>query len=262
MAQTYCYRIRGIEPAADPAWIAARPDVRRMFWRWVVEEGLAEKHAELDKGIDRHGEPLRELASTSKAVRRSESGEADPEAPPLQPGRHKSRTRALLSGRAFADHAEFHWRFDPVSGVRWGRILGHHRDKGRDVIGLSPGGIENVRLRCWRRWAKWKQEQARDAARERVDAAQTQAGPNRRRRPRQRRTARTTRQAPGGGGEAGGPVLAVRTATGPSGWVTRRAMVRVERPAKRAKPETKPGRRETIAQSAADWLMDFLEGWD
>ena len=77
-------------------------------------------------------------------------GPADPDAPPLTPAYGLSRTRSLFTGRAMPGHAEFFWRFDPVTGKPWGRILRYHADGAgrlpvRDVIGLSPASLAWVR---------------------------------------------------------------------------------------------------------------------
>src|SRR3954467_10100153 len=138
------FRIHGIAPVNDPAWKAAPEKLRRAFWAEVVKLGREAKDKELAVGMDRFGNPLAPLAPSTVAPRKSAMGPADPGAPPLIPAHGLSRSRALLAGKAFKDHALFYWRYDQVTRKHWGRILGYHRaGKGhlpaRDVIGLSPG---------------------------------------------------------------------------------------------------------------------------
>lgn len=125
----------------------------------MVEFGIREKVKDLRAGLDKNGEPLRAIAPKTRKYRRSAmtpSGKGDPDAPPLIPGWMKSRTISLLAGRAFADHAEFYWRYDAWTGDTWGKILAIQAARGRDVIGLSPMATERVRVAAWRRWAAWK----------------------------------------------------------------------------------------------------------
>jgi hypothetical protein len=154
---SYAFRVEGIEPARSPAWKTAGESVRRAFWRAVVGYTLAAKDLSLARGEDRAGAELTPIAASTRKRRRSALGPADPDAPPLTPARAKSRTRALLAGRAFADHAEFFWRKDPITGKSWGVILGYHRKGGehlpvRDVIGLAPEDLAKVRKQARRWW--------------------------------------------------------------------------------------------------------------
>lgn len=162
MAASYAFAIEGIEPLDIDLYGEA---ARRQFWRKVVEIGLAVKDAELAAGKDRFGFKLRQISKWTRAHRRSWTGHADPSAPPLTPAYGESRTRALLDGRAFRDKAQFFWRADPVSGGHWGRILGYHRVGAknhwaksgrlpvRDVIGISPKDLGDVKKKVWAWWA-------------------------------------------------------------------------------------------------------------
>lgn len=130
-----------------------------MYYQWVVEIGLRVKDRELAQGLDRHGKPLRPVSARTRKHRRSAmtpDGRGDPSAPALMPARALSRTRSLLAGRATEDAAVFYWRFDPLSGDSWGKILAIHRRKGRDVIGLSDKGVARVRQLAWERWRAYK----------------------------------------------------------------------------------------------------------
>lgn len=150
------YKLRGLEP---PDLRAHPEDVRKQFWVWVVEFGIAAKVADIKAGLDKDGKPLRPITAKTRKYRRSAmtpSGKGDPNAPPLIPGHMKSRTISLLAGRAFSTHAEFHWRFDAWTGNEWGAILAIQARKGRDVIGLSKESTAKVKSRAWRRWADWK----------------------------------------------------------------------------------------------------------
>lgn len=140
-----------VEPSHDPEWRRAPNSVKREFHKQLVQHILAYKDDELAAGLDRYGVPMVALSRYTIEHRRSAMGPADPHAPPLQPAHSLSRTRSLLDGRAMADHAQFYWRTDPVSGGPWGRILGYHRAGGgrlpsRDVIGLSPQSLASVRM--------------------------------------------------------------------------------------------------------------------
>lgn len=158
---SYAFRIEGIEPRHDPDWQSAPEGLRRAFWRYVVKLGLEAKDRELAAGLDCHGDPLRPIAASTRARRRSAMGPADPNAPPLTPAYGLSRTRSLLRGRAHDGYAEFYWAYDPHTGRSWGRILGYHRaGKGplpvRDVIGISPASKSWVKARAWQAWSRIK----------------------------------------------------------------------------------------------------------
>lgn len=155
MAKSYAFRIEKVEP---PGY-AARPDLHAEFWRAVVAIALTVKDRELAEGLDAFGNPLKPIAPSTRAHRHSAMGPADPNAPPLTPAYGRSRTRSLLTGRAHAreHYALFFWKSDPVSGKHWGEVLGYHRaGKGRlpvrDVIGLSPEGLQEVRRKAQAWW--------------------------------------------------------------------------------------------------------------
>src|SRR6185437_1836711 len=146
------FKIRGIEPPD----LGSERAIRLMFWGWAVDEGLRVKDAELARGLDKDGAPLRPISPATRKHRRAAmtaSGKGDPSAPPLMPAYQLSRTRSLLAGRPLPTHADFYWRFDPFTGDSWGVILAIHAKAGRDVIGLSPKGVAKVKARCWARWA-------------------------------------------------------------------------------------------------------------
>jgi hypothetical protein len=148
------YRIRGIEPAD----LGRFPDsVKLAFWKWVVEFGLQAKDRDLAKGLDKDGQPLRGLTAASIRRRKSEVGPTDKYAPPLQPSHARSRVRSLLTGRAHTNSAEFWWKFDPVTGRSFARVLQGQRDRyGRDVFGLSPMATAWVKAQALKKWERWK----------------------------------------------------------------------------------------------------------
>jgi hypothetical protein len=160
------YTISQLDP---PDFTRFGGDDRTRFYGWVVEIGLREKDRELAKGLDRDGEELRDIKPETRKHRRSamtKSGKGDPKAPPLIPGWKLSRVRSLLTGKAFPDRAEFWWGFDAHTGASFARILEAQKDQGRDVFGLSPGGLLRVRAQSWARWDKFRKgihpERARD----------------------------------------------------------------------------------------------------
>lgn len=163
--QSYAFRIAGLEPTSDPAWHVAGDAAHRAFWKAVVGFVLVEKDSELAGGYDRFGRRMKRIReSTRKKGRwRSHTGEGDPNAAPLDPARALSRTRSLFTGRAHADHAEFFWKFDEVSGKPWGVVLGYHRAGNpsrnlpvRDVIGLSPVSLRRVKAKADEWWANYR----------------------------------------------------------------------------------------------------------
>lgn len=158
MALENGFVIEGIEPLDIDLY---GEHARREFWRAVVLIGLKVKDAELAKGRDRFGKPLTKIAPSTRKYRKSWTGQADPNAPPLTPAYSGSRTRALLDGRATRSRAEFFWRRDPVTGRPWSRILNfHRRGRGnlpvRDVIGISPASLKQVKAEALAAWSKIK----------------------------------------------------------------------------------------------------------
>jgi hypothetical protein len=138
---SYAFTLAGIEPK-DNTFKDAGEDVHRSFWQFVVQVGIEVKIRSLLQGLGADGTTLRRLAPYAIKHRKSAMGPAEPDAPPLIPAGELSRTIALLTGRAFADRAEWFWRTDPITGLPWGRVLHWHRIGAgrlpvRDVIGLS-----------------------------------------------------------------------------------------------------------------------------
>jgi hypothetical protein len=181
MSQSYSFTITGIEP--PDFWHYPEP-VRRKFWKAVVNLGLTAKDSELAAGLDRFGQPLHPIAESTRKHRRSFTGFADPSAPPLIPAYAESRTRILLTGRALKDRAQFFWRANPVGGGSWGRILGYHRKGGkrlpvRDVIGLAPEAVNQVRVDAWKEWEAIKKGAEASAVKPRPGRIEVPQAPTR-----------------------------------------------------------------------------------
>jgi hypothetical protein len=153
-------KITGIAP---PGLSGLPQPMRQQFWQIVAPIALKVKDNELAAGLDAHGDPLRPISPRTRKYRRSAmtpSGKGDPSAPPLMPARQKSRTRALLAARALPTHVELYWRFDPFTGDQWARILTFQRQHGRDVFGVSPDGMRQIRDKAWAEWEAWKKRGA------------------------------------------------------------------------------------------------------
>lgn len=151
------YSIRGGEP---PDLRRQSESVRLMYWGWVMELALKAKDRDLARGLDKDGKPLRRISAATRRHRHSEmtpTGKGDPTAPPLEPGRRLSRVRSLLTGRAFADRAEFWWKFDPFTGESFAKILEYQKEEGRDVFGLSPRALKRVVSQAWEKYRRWEQ---------------------------------------------------------------------------------------------------------
>jgi hypothetical protein len=149
------YTIKGIAPPD----LKDRPEFAPTFWGWVVALGLKAKDRDLSMGLDKDGKPLRAITAETRRHRRSAmtpTGKGDPSAPPLMPGRQLSRTRSLLTGRAYLDRAEFWWRFDAWTGDSWARVLDAQKRRGRDVFGLSPQAQKRVQAQAWQLWGRLK----------------------------------------------------------------------------------------------------------
>lgn len=164
------FTVEDISPIRDPFWPLAGEAVHRDFWRAVVAFTLEVKDRSLAKGLDRYGKPLTPITAYTKAHRKSEMGQADPNAPPLTPAYGLSRTRAFLTGRAYATHAQFFW----TQG--WGKILAFHRRGAfnrrsgrrlpkRDVIGLSYKDLVKVQTLALGWWENWKKNRIQAPAR-------------------------------------------------------------------------------------------------
>jgi hypothetical protein len=149
------FKIRGIAPSD----LKDHPDpVRLMYWSWVSELGLAAKDRELSQGLDATGDPLRPITPATRKHRHSAmtpDGKGDPNAPPLMPGRALSRTRSLLASRSLTTHAEFYWRYYPWTGDTWAKVLTYHKNRGRDVFGMSDDAVRIVRQKALARWRAW-----------------------------------------------------------------------------------------------------------
>jgi len=152
------FTLRGLLPPA----LRGEPDtVKIQFYSYVLQVTLKEKDRELAEGKDKDGKPLRPISPRTRKYRRSAmtpSGKGDPSAPPLMPGRALSRTRSLLTGRAFPDRCEIWWSYDPLTYDSWARILEYQRDRwpGRDVFGLSQDALARVTARSWKAFARWQ----------------------------------------------------------------------------------------------------------
>jgi len=151
------FDVAGLAPGRDWAWLMAGEAVHREFWREVVRLGKLAKGRELKAGIDRYGRAFAPLKPYTIEHRKSDMGEADPNAPPLIPAHGLSRTNAYFDGRAFPDRAEFFWRND------WGKILHFHRIGAgrlpvRDTIGLAPGSLAFIRAQMAKWWAAKRRE--------------------------------------------------------------------------------------------------------
>jgi hypothetical protein len=171
------YSIWGMEP---PGFERFPSDVKLMFYGWVLELGLRAKDRDLAKGLDKDGVPFKAIHEETRKHRRSAmtpSGKGDPNAPPLIPGWQKSRTRSLLTGKAFKDHVEFWWMYDSHTGDSWARILEKQVEQGRNAFGLGPVALKRVRAQAWERWDKWRAGKYEEPAeRERVAPGPVRAG--------------------------------------------------------------------------------------
>jgi len=143
-----------------PPELRGAPDEAKLtFWTFVLAESLKQKDRELAQGLDKDGKALRRISAATRKHRRSAmtpTGKGDPSAPPLMPGRALSRTRSLLSGRAFPNRVELFWRFDAFTYDSWARVLRKQAKQGRDVFGLSPKGLAVVTARSWERYRRWR----------------------------------------------------------------------------------------------------------
>jgi hypothetical protein len=143
------FTVSGLEPTHSPAWHYATREQKAAYMRAVRVLVLTEWDRQIASGIGANGKKLRALSPTTKRHRHSEMGPADPNAPPLIPAYGLSRTRSLVDARTDGYTVKVYWKFDPISGKRWGVILGYHRDgKGhlpkRNVFGLSAANRKRV----------------------------------------------------------------------------------------------------------------------
>ena len=151
------FRLTGIEPRDDVAWMLGGPRAKLAFWREAARYGLIIKDKSLARGLDKHGERM-EISQRTRDHRQSAMGRAYRHAPPLTPAFRKSRTRSYLRARADDSGATFFWRFDRRTGASWGVILTYQAGAGRDVIGFSDGDLALiVRHMTW--W--WRRNRMR-----------------------------------------------------------------------------------------------------
>lgn len=169
MAFGYSIRLEDVAPVRDPWFIGAGFALRAEVLRWIWVYGLEEKDKDLAAGVGADGNKLAPIAQSTRENRHSDMGPADPNAPPLVPAHHLSRTRSLLTADVDMKRGrvDFYWKYDNVSGQEWGQILDYHRrgavngGKVRDVIGLSPAGMDRVRERIRVQWEAFKRGVAR-----------------------------------------------------------------------------------------------------
>ena len=155
MSDTVGFRIRGIAPSD----LASYPDsAKKIYWGFVLEAALRVKDYELSKGWDKNGNTHALKPSTIKN-RKSEVGPTYKNAPRLTPSYARSRTRALLMGRAHTNSAELYWGFDSVIGDSWAVVLHYSAEAGHDVFGVSPAGMAQIRNRAGVLWKRWQGSQ-------------------------------------------------------------------------------------------------------
>jgi hypothetical protein len=152
------FLVKGVEPTGREWTLASQADKARF---WAIAGTIAErvKQAELQRGIDRFGRKLAPVKYRKVKFRRS-GRKVDGE--PLMPHRALSRTRRLLKYTITSIGILFYWQ----NG--WARILDMHRRGAcikrngvivgklpkRDVFGISPAGIEQIRSEALRHWRR------------------------------------------------------------------------------------------------------------
>lgn len=152
------FTVKGLAPEHDPTWATATRRQKAAYLRVCRELVLTEWDKQTAAGLDKDGVPLAKLSPKTIKYRRSAMGAADPHAPPLQPAHELSRTRSLVDARIVGTTVQVFWKFDPISGKRWGTILGYHRDgkrhlPHRDVFGLSQEARQRVLQGAFHWWA-------------------------------------------------------------------------------------------------------------
>jgi hypothetical protein len=162
---SYAFRLRGVAPA-DNAFRAAGEDVHRAFWRYIGQEGLVVWKRSRLMGLDRHGVPIESYAPLAASTRakgrwRSHTGHGSAAAPFIVPAGQSSRAIDLLRVRAFADHAEYHWVTDPVTGLHWGQVMWWHKTgagylPARDVMGFSQAELMELAQRGAAWWSNYQ----------------------------------------------------------------------------------------------------------
>lgn len=153
------FTVDGLAPL-DPAWHAATVAQRAAYLRVCRVLVLNEWEAQTAAGIGANGKTLAPLKMATRLNRHSEMGPADPNAPPLIPAHRLSRTISLVDAKITGGVIRVFWKFDAISGMRWGTILNYHREgKGnlpkRDVFGLAPAAFERVKKQAHRWWSSY-----------------------------------------------------------------------------------------------------------
>jgi hypothetical protein len=173
-----------VEPMNDPAWALAPESLKRQFWNEAARLGSDFWQLSREKGLDRHGRPLRPIHPLTRQARKddvnsvtarrpySPMGRAKEDAKPLTPVGSRSRTRSLLRTQFFDTGSKrkgiwFYWVFDFHTRRYWGEILARHAQgfrqyfrypkpgfgyvPPRDVMGLSSAEVANIakRMRTW-----------------------------------------------------------------------------------------------------------------
>lgn len=159
------FKLEGIAPTSDLAWILGGTAARSAFWAEAAAFGLPTRRRSLGRGLDKDGKPLAAIAESTRLARKrrgySPQGRSHASAPPLTPCYGLSRTRCLLRATPLADGVWFDWGYDRHTRKNWGVILDYHRrgvhGKVRDVIGLPPGDLAAIRQRMDSWWAKARQ---------------------------------------------------------------------------------------------------------
>lgn len=152
------FEVGGLEPLHDPTWHTATPAQRAAYLRVCRVLVLTEWDKQMAAGLGADGMKLAPIKMATRMRRHSAMGPADPNAPPLIPAHELSRTRSLVDARVIRAKIRVFWRFDPISGMRWGTILGYHRDgKGnlpkRNVFGLHDEARHRVLQAAYHWWA-------------------------------------------------------------------------------------------------------------
>jgi hypothetical protein len=148
---------------ADNTFRDAGDAVHKAAWDYAAKIGIDRFHWRCNQGLDNKGKPLTPIAESTRRRGRNRSYTrlGNGGNPPLVPALGLSRFEALLVGMGFADHAEWHWAVDPVTGLDWGQVASWHAEGGggrypkRNVIGWSQDDIG------WFRWVMGQWEYAR-----------------------------------------------------------------------------------------------------
>ena len=167
MPDSAAWTLSGIEPA-DNTFRDAGEEVHRAFWKWIAAIGIDRFHWRCNQGIGANGQALTPIAASTarRGRKRSYTGLGNAGNPPLVPALGLSRTEALLKGRGFADHAEWYWTVDPVTGLHWGQMMLWHAAGGngrypvRNVIGWSQADIAWLRAQGATWWYAHQHGQA------------------------------------------------------------------------------------------------------